>query len=274
MIPWAKENVGHKYILMLIDIFSRYGWARPLKQKTPSEVVKALKSVFVQEGRKPLMYLQTDQGKEFENKHVHAFLQQHGIKQFAVKSQFKAAIVERWNRTIKAKMYRYFTHVGNRKWLQVLPKLVKAYNASIHRSIGMAPQDVNKRNEFALWQTQQKEMKKASKTLQFGDYVRVSKAKQVFAKGYETQWTEEVFTIAQVIKRPVSPVTYKLQDYEGTLIDGVFYREEIQRVSKPEVYRVEKVLGTKKLPNGQVSRLVKWVGYKQPTWTTSDIVKI
>ena len=66
MIPWARENAGNRYILMVIDIFSRYGWARPLKRKTPSEVVSALKSVFAT-GRKPLMYLQTDQGKEFAN---------------------------------------------------------------------------------------------------------------------------------------------------------------------------------------------------------------
>ena len=103
MIPHAKENDGYKYILTLIDIFSRYAWAQPLKNKTPGEVVRALKLVFAT-GRKPLMYLQTDQGKEFENKEVHAFLGVHGIKQFAVKSQFKAALCERWNRTLKEKM--------------------------------------------------------------------------------------------------------------------------------------------------------------------------
>ena len=97
MIPWARENAGNRYILMVIDIFSRYGWARPLKRKTPSEVVNALKSVFATSGRKPLMYLQTDQGKEFENKQVREFLQLHGITQFSVKSQFKASIVERWS---------------------------------------------------------------------------------------------------------------------------------------------------------------------------------
>ena len=140
----------------------------------------------------------------------------------------------------------------------------------------MAPQDVNKRNEFNLWQAQEDKPVKTAyhKPYKQGDYVRVSRAKQIFAKSYETQWTEEVFVIAQVNKRVGSPVTYKLQDYEGTLIDGVFYHEEVQRVGKPQVYRVERVLRTKKLPNGQISRLVKWVGYKQPTWTTSDIVKI
>ena len=172
-------------------------------------------------------------------------------------------------------MYRYFTRVGNRRWKEVLPKLIFAYNASVHRSTKMAPQDVNKRNEFNLRQAQEDKQVKTAyyKPYKQGDYVRVSRAKQIFAKGYETQWTE-VFVIAQVIKRVGCPVTYKLQDYEGTLIDGSFYHEEVQRVGKPQVYRVEHVLRTKKLPNRQISRLVKWVGYKQPTWTTSDIVKI
>ena len=110
MQPHARINNGYRYILTIIDIFSRYAWAQPMKNKTPQEVVRALKLVF--RHRKPL-YFQTDQGKEFENKTVHAFLAVHGIKQFSVKSQYKAAMVERWNRTLKKKMWRYSTHVGN-----------------------------------------------------------------------------------------------------------------------------------------------------------------
>lgn len=276
MIPYAKQNKGYKYILMIIDIFSRYAWAQPLHNKTPAEVVRALKLVF-KTGRKPLMYFQTDQGKEFENKTVHSFLGKYKIKQFSVKSQFKASVVERLNRTIKAKMWRYFTHVGNNKWLDVLPKLITSYNASVHRMIGIAPKDVNKYNEFELWQAQQEnndqKFVKKSKWFKVGDYVRVSCAKKVFAKGYEKEWTDEIFMIKSVITRPASPVTYKLQDYEETPIEGVFYHEEIQRVAKPKVFSVEKVLRTKTMSDGSKQHLVKWLGYKQPTWTTSNIEK-
>ena len=220
------------------------------------------------------MYLQMDQGKEFENREVRAFLAKHGIKQFAVKSQFKVALVERFNRTLKGRMWRYFTHKGNnRKWLEVLPKLLQAYNASHHRAIGMAPKDVNKGNEFELWQQQQqKGAVKKKKLLKVGDYVRVSKVKGIFTKGYEDEWSEEVFTIKEVITNRPLVIMYKLQDYEGITIEGVFYAEEVQLVSKPELYKVERVLKTKTLPNGQKQHLVKWLGYKQPTWTTSDII--
>ena len=84
-------------------------------------------------------------------------------------------------------MFRYFTHVGNRRWLDVLPKLVNGYNTSVHRSIGMAPRDVNKRNEFQLWNKQadadSKIKLQGHKLLHVGDYVRVSRTKQIFAKG-------------------------------------------------------------------------------------------
>ena len=114
---------------------------------------------------------------------------------------------------------------------------------------------------------------KKSKWFKVGDYVRISCAKKVFAKGYEKEWTEEIFVIKEVITRPTSPVTYKLQDYEGIPIEGVFYHEEVQRVAKPEVFSVEKVLRTKIMPDGSKQHLVKWLGYKQPTWTSSDIMK-
>ena len=184
-------------------------------------------------------------------------------------------MLERFNRTLKEKMWRYLTHVGGPcKWVAILPKLLQGYNAGVHRMIGMAPADVNKGNEFALWQAQQKPVTSNAKIkFKVGDYVRVSVAKRIFTKGYENQWSEEVFTVSK-LKIYLGVPCYKIQDYEGTTIEGSFYSQELQKVSKPEIYRVEKVLQTKKLPSGQVQRLVKWVGYKQPTWTTSDIEKL
>ena len=249
-----------------------------MKNKTPAEVVSAFKKIFAQEGRKPLMYIQTDQGKEFENATFHKFLQGYKIKQFSVKSQFKASMVERLNRTIKSKMWRYFTHVGGpKKWLDVLPKLLISYNGSRHRMIGMAPRDVNAENEFELWKTQQEQqpLKRKKHNFKIGQYVRVTKAKGIFAKGYENAWTDEVFTISQILNMPASPVfTFKVADYEWMEIEGLFYTHELQRVTQPTMYRIKKVLRTKKMPNGEVNKLVKWVGYKQPTWTTAQLEKI
>jgi transposase InsO family protein len=153
MIPYARENGGYRYLLTVIDLFSRYAWAAPIKDKTGKQVKRAFEDIFTQ-GRKP-QRLQTDEGKEFDNRHVQHLLNVENIKFFTVKSQFKAAVVERFNRTLKAKMWRYFTHAGNYKWLDVLPSLMQAYNKSVHRSIGMAPERVTEAVEHELWQAQE-----------------------------------------------------------------------------------------------------------------------
>ena len=105
MQPWAAQNRQYHYILTAEDLLSRYAFARPLCRKTPECVIQALQSIFAAEGRKPRL-LQTDQCREFENRRVRAFLQQEGIEQFSVKSTFKAALVERFTRTLEERMWR------------------------------------------------------------------------------------------------------------------------------------------------------------------------
>ena len=203
MIPYANVNKGYKYLLTVIDIFSRYAWARPIKSKQPKNIIKAFESIFEQEGRK-CKSLQTDQGKEFENRKFQHFLNIHDVKFFTVKSLYKAALVERFNRTIKTRMWRYFTYKGKYRWLEVLPKLVESYNASVHRSIGMAPKDVNDDIEIALWEKQQTRgpqkvsLRDEHGVFKVGDHVRITKYKSIFDKGYLPNWMEEEFTISKI----------------------------------------------------------------------------
>src|SRR5438552_6738231 len=153
MIPYAAVDNGHKYMLTVIDLFSRYAWAKPIKDKTGKEVRRAFQEIFAL-GRK-CQRLQTDECREFDNRHVQRLLNHENIKFFTVKSQFKVAICERFNRTLKSKMWRYFTGRGSYRWIDILPELMTAYNASKHRSIGMAPQDVNADFEHDLWLKQE-----------------------------------------------------------------------------------------------------------------------
>ena len=153
MGPYAKDNGGYRYILMAIDVFSRYGWAQPLKNKTSGEVIRGLEAIFKGPPERKPFSLQTDEGKEFENKPVREFLIKRGphpTKQFSVKSAYKASMVERLNWTIKTKMWRVFTREGHRRWVSLLPQLMVGYNASRHRIIGMAPAEVNKLNASEL----------------------------------------------------------------------------------------------------------------------------
>lgn len=105
----SERNKGYHFILTVIDVFSRYAWARPLKSKHGEEVAAAFKDIFA-EGRIPKR-IQTDQGKEFENRHVRALFDDYGIELFSIKSAYKAALVERFNRTLKSRLWKYFTAI-------------------------------------------------------------------------------------------------------------------------------------------------------------------
>ena len=256
----ANHNQGYRYILTVIDIFTRYAWARPLRNKRGETVAEAFKDIF-REGRIPKR-IQTDQGREFENHLVQSLFREHNIEFFTVKSAYKAAIIERWNRTLKHKLWRYFTAENTQQWTDVLQTIVQSYNHSIHRSIGRRPADVTEaevsdmREEMA----NRRKPEKGKDDIRLGDQVRISKVKSVFAKGYLPNWTEEIFTVAS-INRSHYPITYKLKDYHNDVIEGSFYRHEIQPVIKEdEVYLVERVIRTERR-RGEVWSLVKWKGY-------------
>ena len=111
----SKWNKGYKYLLIVIDIFSKYGWIVPLKDEKGETVTKAFQQIF-KEGDKP-EYLWADKGSEFYNKHMKDLLDKHNIKLYSTENEEKSSVVERWNRTIKTKMWKQFTAHGNTMYL-------------------------------------------------------------------------------------------------------------------------------------------------------------
>ena len=198
---------------------------------------------------------------EFLNKSVQALLRKRGVHHFSThNAETKASIVERFNRTLKTRMWRYFTKVQTWRYIDVLPDLVRTNNDTRHRSIGMAPSQVNARNQEKVWQRLYGHAGKGVPKFNVSDRVRVSKYKGTFEKGYETNWSEEVFTVHEV--HPSEPPVYRLRDDLGDVLDGTFYELELQKVSVPDdkVYRVESVLQRRKV-GGRTEALVKWFGY-------------
>ena len=223
-------------------------------------------------GRRPIL-LQTDQGKEFYNKTFQSFLDKEGIHHFSTHGDAKASIVERFNRTFKERMYRYFTAANTLRYEDVLPLLVRGYNASQHRSIGMAPKDVTLKNERAVWGRLYGRRLRANKSkpkFKVGDRVRLNKKHHLFKKAYLQGWTEEVFLVHRVI-RGVVPV-YKIREWDETPVEGTFYEQDLQKVSLSAhaLFRIEKVLKRKK---GQL--LVKWKGWpdKYNSWIPNSELK-
>src|SRR3977135_2749266 len=169
-------------------------------------------------------------------------------------------------------MRRFFTHNNTRRWLEVLSKLIEGYNKSYHRSIKTTPNGVNEDTEMELWLLNEPDKTGEVLKVNVGDTVRLSKAKNVFEKGYLPSWTEEVFTVSKVLNTKSPQV--KVKDYHDEEIKGSFYMEEVQKVDKSEEYRIEKVLRTRRVNNEKES-LVKWVGYpdKFNEWVGEDQIR-
>ena len=169
----------------------------------------------LKQGRQPKR-LQTDRGKEFYNRPFQRWREDQGIQHFSTEGDAKASVVERFNRTLKERLYRYFTAANTLRFDDVLPELVQGYNATRHRSIGMAPQDVTWGNEEAVWKRLYVPRLKRKKKAKFkvGDRVRLNKIHRTFEKGYLPGWTEEVFVVHRVVPGPVP--TYKIREWDET----------------------------------------------------------
>ena len=260
MQSMQKFNDGYRYLLVCIDVFSKYAWVIPLKNKTGPSLVEAFK-VILASGRKPEKIM-TDQGTEFFNRHFQALMKEEDIVLYNIYNETKASIVERLIRTLKTRMWRYFTAKKTMRYIDMLPYLVYSYNHTVHRSIKTKPVDVTVKNEKKVWHTlygNHYAVKNVKYKFKIGDQVRISKIKRKFEKGYLPNFSKEIFTVSMQIPR--DPSVYKLKDYDGEGLKGTFYEKELQKVIKgDDVYEVEKVL--KKRGRGKnVQYLVKWLGY-------------
>lgn len=255
MIPYAKYNRGYKYMLTVIDIFSKYAYALPIKSKTGIEISKALKDVIKLNKNKSPKNIHSDQGKEFCNVHFKKLMKEFNINHYYTFSNMKASIVERFNRNLKNKMWKQFSMQGNYKWIDILDKLLKVYNSSYHRTIKTTPNSVNKKNERKLLNTVYSNLKIFKKgKFKINDLVRISKHKGQFEKGYTPNWSTEVFKINKIFI--TNPITYQLVDLNDNIIKGGFYEEELLKTQAPTTFLIEKILKRK----GE-KLFVKWLGF-------------
>jgi transposase InsO family protein len=204
----SEYNKGYRYLLTVIDILSKYAFAIPLKTKTAGELKEAFIKIF--KTKRIPKKLQSDHGTEFLNRTLQSYLKSKNVHFFATNSENKASVIERFNRTLKTKMFRYFTYKNTWNYIDVLPAMLKSYNNSYHRSIKMKPSQVNKKNESTVWDTLYgQSFSKPIVRFQFNvnDRVRVSRYKRIFSKGYERNWSIEIFIISE--RLPRRPPVYR-----------------------------------------------------------------
>ena len=192
----------YKYLLKVIDIFSRYAWSVPLKDKTGTSITSALKSLF--QNRKPIT-IQSDKGTEFVNVTVQQYLNRQGVYFHTTQNpETKGAVIERFIKSLKMRMFKYFTKNNTYRYLDVINKLLTGYNTSIHSRIGMPPSKVNPSNFYSVWQRMNSLWAKIPQgrvKFEVGDLVRITKEKLKFANGYEHTFSTEIFRVAKVIQR-------------------------------------------------------------------------
>ena len=253
MQKFAKLNKGYRYLLTCIDIFSKYSWVIPLKDKKGITIKNALEKIFNK--RKP-KFLWTDNGKEFYNKQVQDLLNENNIKLYSTNnSEIKSAVIERFNRTFKNMMYKKFTENNNTIFYNILDELVNNYNNKYHSTIKMSPIEASKKiNEKKIKNIYNFEKTKKLGKFKIGDRVRLSLEKNIFEKGYETNWTQEIFVIYD-IKYSNVPYYY-LKDLNNEKLQGTFYEQELQKTKQDDLYTIEKILKTN---NDKI--YVKWRGY-------------
>lgn len=231
----SNHNRRNKYILAIIDVFSKYAWCVPITNKTSDSVIKAFKKIFKKTKRRP-SNICSDRGREFVNNKFKTFLKGYSINFYTADDPAtKASVCERFIRTIKSFMYKYFTESNTKKYIDVIDSLVDIYNNRVHRSIGMKPSEVNEFNVLEVWNRVNENNKLNvfnSKRPKFsvGIYVRISNPKKIFDKGYEESWSKEIFVVDKVILS--YPHTYKLKDVHGEVLKSLFYEHELQEVEK------------------------------------------
>ena len=188
----AKKNDGIKFLLVAIDVFSKSLFVRPLKTKTGKEVKAALEDIF-RKGRKPKK-CRFDQGKEFSNKQVQGLLKDEKIEFYTSQNETKANFAERVIKTLKKMIYRYITHYDKEKYIDQLEELVRSYNYSYHRTIGMPPARVVRSNErsvwwYSYWPEKDENFRLKPYKFKVGDNVRVTHTKTLFDREYDFKWT-------------------------------------------------------------------------------------
>lgn len=232
LIELPLQN-NYKFVLTVIDLYTKFTWVRKLKNKTGTVTKEAFEDIMKSSERKPKK-LWVDKGSEFYNKVFEGMLKENDIHMYSTFNEGKAVIIENFNRILKTKLWKRFTMQGHQRWTKILQEVVDEYNNNIHSAIEVSPIEASKNPEKIRDRIMQNNYenelesydsspRKAS--LRVGDRVRIYKYKKHFEKGFTGYWTSEIFKIKKV--NNTVPITYELEDLNNEEIIGRFYTNEL-----------------------------------------------
>ena len=216
----SRKNKGIKYLLCAIDLYSKYAFVIPLKDKKGINIINAFNEIIKQSERKPNK-IWVDQGGEFYNNVFKKWLSDNDIIMYSTYNEGKSVVAERFIRTLKNKLYKHMTATGKNVYYDVLDDVVNKYNNTKHSTIKMKPIDVGDNNKGVYVD----EHNEKDSRFKVGDRVRISKFKNIFAKRYTPNWSKEIFIVDKV--NDTVPYTYNLKDLNDEEIIGSFYDREL-----------------------------------------------
>ena len=226
-------NRGYVFILIVIDCFSKRIWAAPMKNKTKEASADAFNSILKNFDEFP-SHIITDGGLEFFNSSVENLFKTYGINHFKTptRTKWKTSIAERAIQTVKSRLEKIFDKRGSRRWIDVLDDVIANYNKTPHRSIGMAPLDVNDENREEVYK---RLYPKSGITVvckfKTGDKVRKILDKEIFDKGYTKKWSDEIYKIKK-IRQSNAVCWYTLTDLNDKEISGIWYYYQLKLVAR------------------------------------------
>ena len=230
---YSRFNKGYRYILVMIDCFTRMSYTAPLTFKNAENTAQAFESIFENFSRFPINFV-TDDGLEFFNSRVHNIFTTYGINHFSTptKTKQKASMAERVIRTLKTRLQRHFDKIKKPRWIDVLSQITTNYNHTPHRSIGMAPAMVNDVNRKRVYKRlYPNENLTVVCKLKEGDKVRKIIEKSEFKKGYTENWSTEIFVI-QSVRQSNTVCYYKIKTLANKILPGIYYYYQLNLVSR------------------------------------------
>ena len=205
-----KNNRGYRYVLVIIDNFSKYGWTIPLKNKNAQTIRDSFENILINSKRSPNL-IESDRGKEFHNNIFQDFLNKNNIKLYSRNTELGAVFAERFNRTIRDLLKKIVFERGDANWIDVLPIITKQYNIRIHSSTKLSPKDASlKKNEGYVYKHLLDKRKKIKPKFQINDLVRTAHLKKTFSKGDTTNWSYKLYKITEIINDTIP--SYKIDN--------------------------------------------------------------
>ena len=220
-----KNNRGYRYVLVIIDNFSKFGWTVPLKNKNAQIIKDSFESILINSKRKPNL-IETDRGKDFYNNIFQDFLNKNSIKLYSRNSSYGAVFAERFNRTIRDLLKKIVFERGDANWIDVLPTITKQYNNRIHSSTKLSPKDASlKKNEGYVYKNLLDERNKIKSKFQINDLVRTADLKKTFSKGDTTNWSYKLYKITEIINDTIP--SYRLDNLEERYNESLLKKTEL-----------------------------------------------